>query len=139
MNEPRLTGPRGVRIVANWTTGVDPIFAGFRARTGGDAGMDRQRSNRLNIYQAPISHTFDAQPTQWRAALSLNELWEQPAAGVVIRHKRTATGALVASVCRRTPAGRETRTSCRAGKDNDCNGLVGVADPACARLLASKR
>lgn len=94
MNEPRLTGPRGVRIVANWTTGVDPIFAGFRARTGGDAGMDRQRSNRLNIYQAPISHTFDAQPTQWRAALS-REPASQPARVLPARRAgrgRTAAG-----------------------------------------------
>lgn len=40
----------------------------------------------------------------------------------------------VVTVCRK--GGAETPASCKAGRDNDCNGLAGAADPACKTALA---
>lgn len=59
--------------------------------------------------------------------------WAQPASGVVVRHQGTDGGLALVSVCR--SGGTETMTSCTTGVDNDCNGLAGVDDPACASMM----
>ena len=76
-------------------------------------------------------------PSQWRctppAATAANKSWEEPAAGIVLRVKSVSRGSAVVSVCRK--GGTETVATCVAGVDNNCNGLAGPADPACAVLL----
>lgn len=76
----RPTGPSGVRVVANWTAGVDPIFAGLRSRTGGDLALDPSYSNRINLYSSASTNTYDARPSMWRAGLA----GELPAAVVLL-------------------------------------------------------
>ena len=49
------------------------------------------------------------------------------------RLNSTSAGVAVISVCRR--GGLETATSCAAETDNDCNGLAGADDLACAAFL----
>lgn len=40
-------------------------------------------------------------------------------------------GAATVSVCRKAAGAKETQQTCRAGKDGDCDGLVGGADTDC--------
>ena len=51
----------------------------------------------------------------------------------MIRLRALAGTTAQVSVCR--VGGAETAATCAAGQDNDCNGLAGRADPACASLL----
>lgn len=85
---------------------------------------------------APPSRTprsFDAKETSWLQMLdSAGQSWSSNATGLVVRLVAAYAGSATVTVCR--PAGAETAASCSAGLDNDCNGLVGTQDPACARF-----
>ncbi|EFN52721.1 hypothetical protein CHLNCDRAFT_138258 [Chlorella variabilis] len=94
----RPTGPSGVRVVANWTAGVDPIFAGLRSRTGGDLALDPSYSNRINLYSSASTNTYDARPSMWRAGLAVNQSWEAPGANLTIRLRGFASGIALVSV-----------------------------------------
>ncbi len=126
----------GLRVVPNWAAGAAPVFLGVRSTAGGDAGLAASLAGQVHVYTANISNTFDAgaSETRWEGTLAAGAAWAQPAAGLVVRVKSVgATGATL-TVCRK--AGAETAASCAAGLDNDCNGLVGTADPACPKPLA---
>ncbi|KAL4452150.1 hypothetical protein ABPG75_007812 [Micractinium tetrahymenae] len=123
----------GMRIVPSWAAGVDPIFLGYRTKVGGDASAGPNIVGKLHINSAAITNTFDPQITTWSAALAANQAWTHPTAGLVVRVKAAFPGSATVTICRK--AGAETLASCRAGTDNDCNGLAGSADPVCARLL----
>lgn len=129
----------GLRILASWATGVEPVFLGFRTRSRGDAGLDRAVAGRVLIHTSAINNTYDAQFTTLLAAMPVGQAWEYPAAGLVVRFRAVAAAAgsrsstATVSVCRR--GGAETAATCAAGTDNDCNGLAGAKDPACPALL----
>jgi hypothetical protein len=67
---------------------------------------------------------------------AVGDSWTEPTAGLVVRHLGSSGGSAAISVCR--IGGAETAASCAALRDNDCNGLVGNADPTCAFLAAAK-
>ncbi len=123
----------GLRIVPDWAPGTAPVFLGFRTKAGGDSSFT-DLARKLHIYSANITNSFDPQVTTWETELgTAGASWAHPTARLVVRLRSIAPGAATVSVCRK--AGAETLASCRAGLDNNCNGLVGERDPACARLL----
>ena len=64
----------------------------------------------------------------------MGERWVYVGTGLTVRRlPSTSAGVAVVSVCRR--GGLETAASCTADTDNDCNGLAGADDPACAAFL----
>ena len=126
----------GLRILPSWTTGVDPIFLGYRTRARGDAALPPELAGKVHVYSAAITNTFDAQYTVWNGTLGVaGATWQHAAAGLVVRVQAVASGSATVTVCRK--GGAETAATCAAGTDNDCNGLAGPADPACAKLLAA--
>ncbi|KAL4440139.1 hypothetical protein ABPG75_003140 [Micractinium tetrahymenae] len=134
----------GIQILPSWAAGVDPIFVGYRTRTGGDAGTgqliagDDGAPGRLHIYSAPISNTFDPKETNWVQVLdSAGQAWTSNATGLVVRLASAFRGSATVTVCRK--AGNETAASCTAGLDADCNGLAGAQEPACTRFLQAGR
>ena len=127
----------GLRIVPSWAAGVDPIFVGYRTRARGDVGLAPEAARRVHIHTAAIANPYDARVTVWRAALGGGaDVWEHPASGLVVRLVGAGPSAAAITVCRK--GGAETVASCAAGRDNDCNGLVGAGDPACAALLRKR-
>ena len=100
---------------------------------GPDAALGAQYAGKLNILTAPITNAFDSQKTTWVTALAAGQSWSQAATGLVVRVSSMGGGFARLTVCRK--GGAETAATCAAGTDNDCNGLVGAADPACAGLL----
>lgn len=73
-------------------------------------------------------------PPPCRAA---GESWSHPQSGLVLRVRSIGASAADVAVCRKSNTrGVENLASCRAGLDGDCNGLVGLKDPQCIRLLA---
>jgi hypothetical protein len=128
----------GLRIVPSWVAGVDPVFVGFRTKRGGDAGLETQDSGKVHVHTAAIANTFDAKLTVWRAGLVAGQAWSDATTGLVVRVTSisTSTSSAAVTVCRK--GGAETSASCQAGLDNDCNGLVGAKDPACAKLLLKR-
>ena len=123
----------GLRIVPSWVAGVDPVFVGFRTRQGGDAGLEPEVVGKVHVHTAAIANTFDAKLTIWRAGLAASQAWADATTGLVVRVTRTGKSSAAVTVCRR--GGAETAASCKAGLDNDCYGLAGAKDPACAKLL----
>ncbi|KAL4421234.1 hypothetical protein ABPG75_010525 [Micractinium tetrahymenae] len=129
----------GLRITLGNSS--DPLFVGYRTKAGGDAAapvdiaglLSSITPGRLHLYTAAIANTFDPQPTDWKGSLgTLGSSWAHPTAGIVVRLKSINRTAAVVTLCRK--AGPETPASCRAGLDNDCNGLAGDKDPACLKL-----
>jgi hypothetical protein len=130
------SGRSGLRVLPSWVTGVDPLFAGYRTRAAGDAFMPSYDAAEVHLYTAPISNSYDARHTTWRASLAAaGDAYELPGTGLVLRLQTKSSGAAAVTVCRR--GGAETLATCQAGQDNDCNGLAGAEDPACAKLLAA--
>ena len=97
---------------------------------GPDAALGAQYAGKLNILTAPITNSYDTQETSWVTALASGQSWSQAATGLVVRLSSVSGGFAHLTVCRK--GGAETAATCAAGTDNDCNGLVGAADPACA-------
>jgi len=107
---------------------------GYRTKVGGDVLATPDTFGKLHVYTAAITNTYDPKPTNWKGALgTAGQAWELPGTGLVVRLQSFTRVAAVVSVCRR--GGTETAATCRAGIDNDCNGMAGPKDPACARLL----
>ena len=123
----------GLRIVPSWAAGVDPLFLGYRTKVGGDAAAGADIASKLHVNSAGITNSFDPKETTWHAALGAGQAWTHPTAGLVVRLKAAFPGSATVTICRK--AGAETLASCRAGADNDCNGLAGTADPVCVRLM----
>ncbi|PSC74160.1 hypothetical protein C2E20_2632 [Micractinium conductrix] len=133
-----LSSQSGLRIVPSWAAGVDPIFVGYRTKASGDAALEPQLAGRLHLYTAGITNTYDPKLTSWKGSLSTaGTAWTHPTAGMVVRLKAAGGTAASVTLCRK--AGKETLASCLAGLDNDCNGLVGAKDPACAALVRRRR
>ena len=126
----------GLRISPGWAAGVQPIYVGYRTRAAGsaDATLAAAQGGKVHVYASAITNAYDAQTTDWKAQLGVGGSWSAPAAGLVVRVKAASPTAATVTVCRK--AGAETLASCKAGLDNDCNGLVGAKDPACVPLLA---
>ena len=82
---------------------------------------------------AAIANTFDPKPTNWMGSVGNGSAWEHPTAGLVVRLRNVSRSAAAVTLCRK--AGPETLASCRAGVDNDCNGLAGDKDSACLKLI----
>jgi hypothetical protein len=61
--------------------------------------------------------------------------WEHSASGLVFRNMGAAAGTATVKVCRKDTSGRETRATCLAGLDGDCDGKVGAADADCQPFL----
>lgn len=55
----------------------------------------------------------------------------------VLKYRRSlgGGGSAEVTICRKSPNGLETKASCTAGLNYDCNGLIGTADTACRKLL----
>lgn len=126
----------GLRVVPSWAAGATPVFLGLRSTANGDAGLAASLAGRVHVYSANITNTYDAgaSETRWEGSLAAGGAWAQPAASLVVRVKSFSAAGATVTVCRK--AGAETAASCAAGLDNDCNGLVGAADPACPKPLA---
>ncbi|PSC69234.1 hypothetical protein C2E20_7279 [Micractinium conductrix] len=121
----------GVRVdPSGWARGVDPMFLGFRTRAGGDAALLPKLAGKVHVNTAGIAHTFDPRPTLWRAALAaVGDAWEYAPAQLVVRLTGFSNGGADVTICRKIGTA-ETQSSCLAGLDADCNGLVGAAEPA---------
>jgi hypothetical protein len=128
-----ISSRSGLRIVPSWVAGVDPVFVGFRTKQGGDAGLEPQVPGKVHVHTAAIANSFDAKLTIWRAGLVASQAWSDATTGLVVRVTSISKGSAAITVCRK--GGAETLATCQAGLDNDCNGLVGAKDPACAKLL----
>lgn len=123
----------GVRLaVGTWAPGASALYLGYRQAAGPDSALPAKYANKVNIYQTALSGGTDDDTTKWLAAVPVGGSWaSDPKIGIVVRVLSQAGGSGVSvSVCRR--AGAETAASCAAGADNDCNGLAGAADGACA-------
>ena len=136
LSSQAVSARSGMRIQPSWTAGVDPIFLGYRTKALGDAELPAEAAGKVHLHTSAISNSYDAQVTIWKAALgSAGQAWEHSAAGLVVRLKALTSSSATVTVCRK--GGAESVATCAAGVDNDCNGLAGARDPACARL--SKR
>ena len=125
----------GLRVLPTWAPDQPPLFVGYRTRVGGDAALDPSLTSKVHVYTSASTGTHDPAPTEWKGGLARGDAWTHPTAGLVVRVTgMTATTATV-TLCRK--AGAETLASCQAGRDHDCNGLVGAKDAACAKLLAA--
>ena len=71
------------------------------------------------------------------ASLTAGQNYSHAGSGLVVRVVSTspADGSAVVHVCRKNPGGVETRDSCLAGLDGNCDWRVGVGDPTCTSLL----
>jgi hypothetical protein len=98
-----LSAKSGLRIVPSWARGVNPLFLGYRTRTGGDAGLDPVLSNRVHINSAPIRNTYDTSVSTWLAALAQpGDTWRNPATSLVVRLTARTAQAATITVCRRS-------------------------------------
>eukprot|EP00887_Chlorella_sp_A99_P000100 scaffold16.g100.t1 len=119
----------GARILPTWAPGQEPVFLSYRTSAGADAALPNAYTRRTSIHTSAISNTYDASPTAFVTTLADGQAWSGPG-GLVVRQLSSSDAGAVVSVC--LPAGPETAASCAAGQDNDCNGLMDKADPACA-------
>ncbi|PSC71071.1 hypothetical protein C2E20_5453 [Micractinium conductrix] len=123
----------GLRVLTSWAAGTDPLFVGYRTRTGGDVASPGDVVGRVHIYSSPATGGLDPRDSKYHGSLGAGQALAHRPAGVVVRVKTVGAAAATVSICRRK--GRETLFSCRNKLDYDCNGLVGAADPACALLF----
>ena len=98
-------------------------------RCGGAVGSDGKREVRA---VGPLSSARPRPPLCLPLLPAVGESWEHAASGLVLHFNHVANGTALVTACRKT--GAETATSCAAGRDNDCNGLAGTADPACTKF-----
>ena len=82
----------------------------------------------------PTSPAAPPQATKWVAAIDEGSTtWGDWNSGVTVRHLGRAGEGVRISICRY--GGPEDLNSCCYGRDNDCNGLGGKEDPACAPMM----
>ncbi|GLC58685.1 hypothetical protein PLESTB_001388000 [Pleodorina starrii] len=157
---PAALSPTNLLLVLpNWlptsAATVRPLYGQYRAPVGGDAGLFTSPSSSSS--SAPgrlVLHSVDssvpplgseagpAVGSVLLAALSPGESYRFEPGKVLVRFQSVAPpaaedaggvtgGSATVSVCRYSVVS-EAGYDCYDGIDNDCNGLVDFADPACA-------
>lgn len=139
-----LSQKSGLRIVPGWAAGVDTIYVGYRTKAGGDSwvgpAVASPPAGRVHIYTSAIANRLDPKFTVWKAALDTpGQAWELRQAGLVVRLRSSNSAAAALTVCRKAKGGVETRESCAAGVDADCNGRAGARDAACAKFRRTRQ
>ena len=146
-----------IRILPSWLqqgTGYMPSFwVGYRidsspydlpstATQGTFSAAPGSSSGVVNIYQYPGASKADATDTQrvgWlsTAGSSPSLIWQDTTYGssLVIRLQAANQNSATVSVCRQAVA-VESASLCFDGLDNDCDGLIDLADPGCAGAVA---
>ncbi|GAB4814055.1 hypothetical protein N2152v2_001101 [Parachlorella kessleri] len=133
----RQAGGKGVRVTPSWVPGAVPFFLSYRDTLGYDKDLaGTPYGANTNIYQSAIATPTGGGATQWLGAIgdTMPALTEGTT-GLTFRHLGRAGAAVKVSICRY--GGPETLSSCCYGRDNDCNGLGGQSDPACAPFMGS--
>jgi hypothetical protein len=136
----------GVRLNITWSKLVpEPLFIGYRAKIAAtpDMLLDPAYLNRVHIYSANIQNSMDPVLTTYKASLAYTAgcsakssppcFWS--VADVVIRVTANNATQATVNICRKVTGGKETRATCMAKVDGDCNGKVGPNDKACIDLL----
>ncbi|KAL4858282.1 Autolysin [Chlorella vulgaris] len=128
----------GLRIVASWAKDVPAAYVGYRTAVGMDANLALTGlADKVHVYTSHSNDTSDSRPSVYEGMYLAGQHWSQAVSGVVVRvvsipATSAATSSAVVTVCRKVA---ESAASCAAGRDNNCNGKVGVADPACVKLM----
>ncbi|GAB4814591.1 hypothetical protein N2152v2_001637 [Parachlorella kessleri] len=131
---------RGLHVQPDWASGATPFFLSYRQPSGYDKDLANTAypaftayGGLTNIY---ASATWDQNgaTTQWLAAIgNSSAVYSDSATGITFRHLGSEGAGVRVSVCR--SGGSESLESCCYGRDNDCNGVGGQDDPACAPFL----
>ena len=94
-----LSPNAGARIVADWTTGQDPIYIAYRVLAAADVLMSTDYANKTNIHTSNITNTFDPEFTVLQGTLTDGGVWTSPDSGVVVRQLGSTSTQVRARVC----------------------------------------
>ncbi|EFN52442.1 hypothetical protein CHLNCDRAFT_138977 [Chlorella variabilis] len=132
--------------VSYWVGGEASVYVSYRKRHNTtnhpDAYLPASVADQLVIHTSNVAQPFDPAVSRSRRPGppppplgAVGEAWTHPnaATGLVIRRVPcNLTNRAQVHVCRK--GGPETAATCAFNIDNDCNGLSGPEDPACALI-----
>lgn len=126
----------GLQINATtWLDGQNAtvLFVSLRLSESGDSLLGPPYTGHVSVHNFTSSNNFTPQLSYLLAMLDEGETLAEGTSGLAIRVTAISpqAGAATVSVCRKAAGAKETQQTCRAGKDGDCDGLVGGADTDC--------
>ncbi|KAG1673422.1 hypothetical protein FOA52_002187 [Chlamydomonas sp. UWO 241] len=137
-----LSDTNTVKISPDWAyvAGLPSYYLSLKTNCGYNANIDSFFKDKLSMHTSSSVSQSDGIPPFYLgmipgssnagAGFNVGSVIKETAARLVIRFNALSPGATSADVsfCEETPASG----TCSDGLDNDCNGLIDTADPACA-------
>ncbi|KAL4425743.1 hypothetical protein ABPG75_009759 [Micractinium tetrahymenae] len=130
----------GMQIDATtWLGGQNTtLYVSLRLPESGDSALGLPYTGHVNVHNFTSRDNFTPRLSYLLGTLGEGEGMAEDVSGLVISVTDISpqAGTATVVVCRKAPGGLETAATCQAGKDGDCDGLAGAADPDCSAFAS---